>query len=57
MYGPLNGPRVALVSAAVVAAIACFIAGYPIAGIVLILGILAHGFGWVYLYNQRDTED
>lgn len=55
MFGPLNGVRVALVAAALVAAMAAFVTGFTAAGIVLSVGIIIHGLGWLYLYNQRQT--
>ncbi len=57
MFGPLNGVRVALVSAAVVAAIAALLAGFVAAGLILLLGVLIHGAGWLYLYSQRPRND
>ncbi len=56
MFGPLNGVRVALVAAAVVAALAAFFTGFTGAGVVLLVGVTIHGVGWLYLYNQRDTD-
>lgn len=53
MFGPLNGVRVALVAAAVVAALAAFFVGYTGAAIVILLGVVGHGIGWLYLYNHR----
>ena len=53
MFGPLNGVRVALVSFAVVAAIAGLIAGYPVVSAVLLAGVALHGLGWLYLYRQH----
>jgi len=53
MFGPLNGVRVALVSLAAVAAVAAMIAGYPLVTAVLVLGIVVHGLGWLYLYRQH----
>ncbi|HET7846374.1 MAG TPA: hypothetical protein VFL72_02710 [Acidimicrobiia bacterium] len=53
MFGPLNGPRVALVGAACVAGLAALIAGYPGASIVLFSGVAIHGLGWLYLYRQQ----
>jgi hypothetical protein len=53
MFGPLNGVRVALVSFAVVAAIAALIAGYPMVTVVLLAGVVLHGLGWLYLYRQH----
>lgn len=54
MFGPLNGVRTALVVAAAVAAIASFIVGAPVAGLVLLAAVLVHGLGWLYLYGQRE---
>jgi hypothetical protein len=53
MFGPLNGVRVALVSFAIVAAIAGLIAGYPLVAVVLLAGVALHGLGWLYLYRQH----
>ncbi len=53
MFGPLNGVRVALVSFAVIAAIAALIAGYPAAAVVLLGGVVIHGLGWLFLYRQH----
>lgn len=53
MFGPLNGVRVALVSFAVVAAIASLIVGYPMVAVVLLVGVAIHGLGWLYLYRQH----
>jgi hypothetical protein len=53
MFGPLNGVRVALVSFAVVAALAALLAGYPFVAMVLFLGVAVHGLGWLYLYRQH----
>jgi hypothetical protein len=54
MFGPLNGVRTALVGAALLAALVSFVAGYPIAALVLLAGVTLHGFGWLYLYSRRD---
>lgn len=56
VFGPLNGVRVALVAAAAVAALAALVAGYVGAALVLLVGILVHGIGWLYLYNQRTYQ-
>ncbi len=56
MFGPLNGARVALVAAAAVGALAAFFTGFTGAGVVLLVGVTIHGFGWLYLYNQRDSD-
>lgn len=59
MYGPLNGVRVALVAGAVVAALAAFVAGFPGAGLVLLVAVGVHGLGWMYLRAHRypDPKD
>lgn len=58
MFGPLNGVRTALVIAAAIAALLCFLVGYPGAAMVLLAGVAIHGLGWVYLYlsRERDTQ-
>ncbi len=53
MFGPLNGVRTALVVAAGIAAVASFIVGAPFAGAVLLVAVIVHGLGWLYLYGQR----
>jgi hypothetical protein len=53
MFGPLNGVRVVLVGAAVLASLAAFLAGYTMVGWLLMLGVGLHGLGWLYLYRQR----
>ena len=53
VFGPLNGVRVALVSSAVVAALAALLVGYPFVAVVLLAGVAIHGLGWLYLYRQR----
>jgi hypothetical protein len=55
MFGPLNGVRVALVSAAAVAALAAFFVGFTGAGVVLLIGVGVHGLGWLYLYAKQDS--
>jgi len=56
VFGPLNGVRTALVIAALLAAIISFIAGYPGAAAILLLGVGLHGLGWAYLYTtHRNT--
>jgi ABC-type proline/glycine betaine transport system permease subunit len=55
MFGPLNGVRVALVSAAAVAALAAFFVGFTGAGVVLLVGVGVHGLGWLYLYTKQDS--
>lgn len=54
MFGPLNGVRTALVITAAVAAVVSFVAGYPGAGLVLLVGVAVHGLGWLYLYANKD---
>jgi hypothetical protein len=56
MFGPLNGVRVALVSAAAFASLAAFFAGFTGAAALLLVGIAIHGAGWLYLYNHRDPD-
>lgn len=58
MFGPLNGVRIALVSAAAVAGLAAILSGYVGAGLVLLVGVGIHGLGWLYLYNKaRSSSD
>jgi hypothetical protein len=57
VFGPLNGVRTALVVAAALAALVSLIAGYPAAALVLFVGIVAHGLGWLYLYVHRDEAN
>lgn len=59
VFGPLNGVRVALVISAAVAGIVAILAGFVVAGIVLLAGVALHGVGWLYLYTRRypDTTD
>lgn len=54
VFGPLNGVRTALVIAALVAALVSLVAGYPAASLILIAGVVIHGFGWLYLYANRN---
>lgn len=54
MFGPLNGVRIVLVAGAVIAAVAAVIAGYFMAGLVLLAGVAIHGLGWLYLYRQEN---
>jgi hypothetical protein len=53
MFGPLNGVRVVLVATASLAAVVAFFIGQVMVGILLLIGIIAHGLGWLYLYRQR----
>lgn len=57
VFGPLNGVRTALVIAAIVAALVSFVAGYPEAAGILLLGVAIHGLGWLYLYSKRARTD
>lgn len=54
VFGPLNGVRTALVIAAALAALVSLFAGYTEAALVLAVGVLLHGLGWLYLYSVRD---
>lgn len=56
MYGPLNGVRAALVTLAVLAALAAAILGHWIVTLVLGMGVALHGLGWLYLAQQAKTE-
>jgi len=56
VFGPLNGVRTTLVIAAALAAVVSFVAGYPSAGAVLLVGVTVHGLGWLYLYSRRDQK-
>jgi hypothetical protein len=57
VFGPLNGVRVALVAAAVLAALAALLVGYVGAAVVLLAAVAIHGLGWLYLYSQRPTDE
>ena len=46
----------AWVAAAAAGALAAFFTGFTGAGVVLLVGVTIHGFGWLYLYNQRDSD-
>jgi hypothetical protein len=56
VFGPLNGVRLALVIAAGVAGLVAIVAGFALAGAVLLAGVALHGAGWIYLYNHRYPE-
>ena len=56
MFGPLNGVRTALVIAAAVAAGLAAIFGQWIMAGMLLLGVIGHGFGWLYLYRRRRLD-
>ncbi|MDH4309395.1 MAG: hypothetical protein OEX04_18145 [Acidimicrobiia bacterium] len=53
MFGPLNGVRTALVVAAAVAAALAAAFGQWVMALVLLAGVVAHGFGWWYLYRRH----
>jgi hypothetical protein len=53
MFGPLNGVRTALVTAAALAALLAGVLGQWIVAVVLLLGVAVHGLGWLYLYRRR----
>ena len=57
VYGPLNGVRIALVAAAVVAALAALFVGFVGAAIVLLVAVVIHGLGWRYLYTHRYPDE
>ena len=57
VFGPLNGVRVALVAAAVLAAIAALLTGFTTAALVLLVGVAIHGLGWLYLYVRRYPDE
>ncbi len=52
-FGPLNGVRVGLVTAAFVAAVLAVALGQWLVGLVLGAGIGLHGLGWWYLYRTH----
>lgn len=56
MFGPLNGVRSALVAAATIAALIALVAGFTVAGLVLLAGTAIHGLGWLFLYRQHTGE-
>ena len=57
MFGPLNGVRVALVAAAIVAALAALLVGFTGAAVILLIGVALHGLGWLYLYVKGYPDD
>ena len=57
MFGPLNGVRTALVIAAGVAALLAAALGQWIVTLVLLIGVVIHGLGWLYLYRQSTRPD
>jgi predicted MFS family arabinose efflux permease len=56
MFGPLNGVRVALVTAAVIAAILGAVFGQWVMTGLLFAGVAVHGWGWWYLYKRHQRE-
>ncbi len=56
MYGPLNGVRVALVTAAILAALTAGALGEWSVTVVLMAGVAIHGIGWVYLNAKAKAE-
>jgi hypothetical protein len=57
MFGPLNGVRVALVAAAVIAALLGAIFGQWVMTGLLLAGVALHGWGWWYLYKRHVSAD
>ena len=56
MFGPLNGVRTALVIGAAVAALVAAAMGEWMVTAVLGVAIVAHGFGWLWLYRQHEES-
>ena len=56
MYGPLNGVRAALVTLAILAALAAAILGHWTVTLVLGIGVALHGLGWLYLAQQAERR-
>lgn len=56
MFGPLNGVRTALVVLAVIAALASALVGEFLAAAVILMAVLVHGVGWLFLYSKRDQN-
>lgn len=52
-FGPLNGVRVGLVTAAFMAAVLAAALGQWLVAVVLGVGIAVHGLGWWYLYRTH----
>lgn len=57
MFGPLNGPRTALVVGYALAAIAAGALGQWIVSAIFTVGIAAHGWLWWKLYRDRRGTD
>ncbi len=57
MFGPLNGPRTALVIGYALAAVAAIALGQWIVALLFGLGILAHGWLWWKMYQERHPAD
>lgn len=53
MFGPLNGVRTALVIGAGLAGLVAAALGEWIVALVLGVGIVLHGAGWLYLYRKH----
>jgi hypothetical protein len=56
MFGPLNGVRTALVTAAALTAVAAAALGYWTAAAVLAAGVAVHGLGWLYLWKDANRR-
>lgn len=56
MFGPLNGVRIALVSAAAVTALVAAGLGYPLVSAVLLAGVAGHGLGWWILWRRHRSS-
>lgn len=56
MFGPLNGVRTALVTAAGLTAVAAAALGYWTAAAVLAAGVAIHGAGWWYLWKDANRR-
>ena len=53
MFGPLNGPRIALVIGYALAALAALALGQWIVAALFGVGIVAHGWLWWRMYQDR----
>ncbi len=56
MFGALNGVRTGLVAAATVTMLVAAVLGQWLAAGVLLMGILAHGGLWWWLYRQHQLR-
>lgn len=56
MYGPLNGVRAALVTLAILAALAAAILGQWLVTLILGTGVALHGLGWMYMARHAPPE-